>query len=204
MQEGSQKDQCRKDQPSAGHRPEAQQGLAFSAEVEAQLEAARQWCVARGERLTPTRAQVLGLILSDPRPSGAYELLSRLRESHPRAAPPTVYRALEFLLGLGLIHRIERLSAFTACLHVLECHDSSCCPAGSEAGRAVSEEAGTTVPKWAGHRAYFLICRLCGHVRELEEALVSRLLLQTASGLGFRAESATVEIVGVCAECAGK
>lgn len=147
--------------------------------------------------MTATRRQVLGLILSAPRPVGAYDLLAQLRSLHPKAVPPTVYRALDFLLGLGLIHRIERLSAFIGCPHVLDCHETGCCAptAAPETGAARN---------WQGHRAQFLICRVCGQVQELEQEIVSNLLLQSARGQGFVAESATVEIVGLCGTCAAQ
>lgn len=66
-------------------------------------------------RMTAQRRDVLGLILQADAPVGAYDLLEQLRVSDRRPAPPTVYRALDFLLEHGLIHRIERLSAFVPC-----------------------------------------------------------------------------------------
>ncbi|HXD37644.1 MAG TPA: transcriptional repressor, partial [Rhodanobacter sp.] len=59
------------------------------------VEAASQ---ARGLRLTPLRKEVLELIASEHKPIKAYDLLALLREKHGNAAPPTVYRALDFLL----------------------------------------------------------------------------------------------------------
>ncbi|MUG90804.1 transcriptional repressor [Bombella sp. ESL0385] len=159
----------------------------FPAYVTARLEEVAQWCHQQGQRLTPTRRLVLGLILAEERPLGAYDILSLLREHHPKAVPPTVYRALEFLLEQGLIHRIERLSAFVGCHHRLACH------ADCKSHRA-----------WGVHRAQFLICRHCGRVQELEQDVVAAVLLQSARGQGFHAEAATVEIEGTCAECAEK
>jgi Fur family transcriptional regulator, zinc uptake regulator len=85
-------------------------------DAEAQLARAAEICAARGAQLTPLRRQVLALVLEAEQPMGAYALLERLRESRGPAAPPTVYRALEFLLENGLVHRIERLNAYTACV----------------------------------------------------------------------------------------
>ena len=102
--------------------------------VETRLEQASALCARRGARLTDLRRQVLGLVLEAGRPVGAYDLLDRLRGTRRGAAPPTVYRALEFLMEHGLIHRVERLSAFVGC----PVHDH------------------------AGHAAQFLICVGCG------------------------------------------
>lgn len=159
----------------------------FSADVSARLEEAAHWCHHHGQRLTAVRRLVLGLILAEKRPLGAYDILSLLRAYQPRAVPPTVYRALDFLLEQGLIHRIERLSAFVGCHHRLDCEE--CC---------------TSHKAWGVHRAQFLICRQCGQVQELEQDVVAAVLLQSARGQGFRAEAATVEIEGLCACCAAE
>lgn len=165
-------------------RPEAASGPEFSREVLTRLEDAAHWCQHRGQRLTAVRRLVLGLVLSEERPLGAYDILFLLRTYQPRAVPPTVYRALDFLLEQGLIHRIERLSAFVGCHHRLDCGE--CC---------------TSHKAWGVHRAQFLICRHCGQVQELEQDVVAAVLLQSARGQGFRAEAATVEIEGLCARC---
>src|SRR5581483_8522848 len=79
------------------------------------LAAAERQCAARGARLTEQRRRVLELIWKSHAPVGAYTLLDRLREGGVRAQPPTVYRALEFLVENGLIHRIESLNAYVGC-----------------------------------------------------------------------------------------
>jgi len=135
--------------------------------------------VAHGVRLTDTRRLVLGLILTSDRPSGAYDLLDRLQEWHRNAAPPTIYRALEFLSENGLIHRIERLSAFVACTHRLECGHGDAC----------------------AHRAQFLICRSCNIITELDDPRIDVALATATGAVGFRLEQATIEIEGLCATC---
>lgn len=202
---GSAPDETR-ESPEALDAPEKQSTKTEKAEkdrfpplVSRKLDKAAQWCTARGGRLTQTRRLVLGLILASPKPLGAYELLAQLRETQPKAVPPTVYRALDFLLGQRLVHRIERLSAFVGCPHVLDCQTEACCGADetSDAQRQGAKES----REWPGHRAQFLICRACGRAQELEQDLVSALLLKSARGQGFVAESATVEIMGLCAAC---
>ncbi len=79
------------------------------------LDAAASLCQRRRARLTPLRRRVLELVWRSHEPQGAYDILDTLGERGRRAAPPTVYRALDFLLGQGLIHRIESLNAFVGC-----------------------------------------------------------------------------------------
>lgn len=148
----------------------------FAARTEALLARAGAICLRRGARLTPLRRQVLGLVLEAENCVGAYELLERLRRTHPGAAPPTVYRALDFLLANGLIHRVERLSAFVGC---------------------VAEEAG-------GHAAQFLICRACGRVTELDDHELAAALAAAARRHGFAVSGATIEAEGLCRACADR
>ncbi len=149
-----------------------------SPRLSAILDRAAALCEARGARLTDLRREVLELILAAPGPTGAYELLDRLRAKRGAAAPPTVYRALEFLQEQGLVHKIERLAAFVGCLddHA-QAH-----------GHA--------------HSAQFLICRTCGHVLEIEDPALTQALAEAAKRLGFAVSRATVEAEGVCAACA--
>jgi Fur family transcriptional regulator, zinc uptake regulator len=145
----------------------------FTPGVTAKLDRAEELCRQRGSRLTDVRRQVLGLILDAGVPIGAYELLDRLRAHRTGAAPPTVYRALDFLLAQGMIHRVERLSAFVSCFG----HDEH------------------------EHRAQFLICGGCGQVIEIEDHEVEAALARAAARTGFRISGATIEAEGSCAAC---
>jgi Fur family zinc uptake transcriptional regulator len=120
------------------------------------------------------------LILDAASPTGAYELLDRLRPTRRGAAPPTVYRALDFLLDQGLIHKVERLSAFVGCV----------------AGCTANPDDETHT-----HAAQFLICRECGRVIEMQNHKVSAVLAQAAKEAGFSVSSATVEAEGLCSTC---
>ena len=79
------------------------------------LDKAEALCSDRGARLTKLRCRVLELVWNSHAPIGAYDVLRRLSQEHQSAAPPTVYRALDFLLEQGLIHRIESLNAYIGC-----------------------------------------------------------------------------------------
>jgi Fur family zinc uptake transcriptional regulator len=155
----------------------------FSPRTDTLLARAGSICAARGARLTELRREVLGLILDSESPTGAYELLDRLRATRVRAAPPTVYRALDFLLEHGLIHRVERLSAFVGCVAHTHAEDD---------------------PATAAHAAQFLICRVCGHVTELDDPELAHALADAARRLGFTVNTATIEAEGLCAACAAR
>lgn len=135
-------------------------------------------CKERGLRLTPIRAYVLGLIAEADRPLKAYDLLDRVRDGGGpgAAAPPTVYRALDFLLGNGFIHRLASINAFVACHH----------------------------PSSRPHSVPFLICDQCHEAVELEDERVVESLESRARALGFTPLAQTLEVHGLCAACAEK
>ena len=138
------------------------------------LAAAEIVCTERNVSLTALRRRVLELIWSRHEPVRAYDLLDQLRAERRGAAPPTVYRALDFLLQAGLVHRIESLNAYVGC-------------GGPE----------------ARHGGQFLICGECGRVAELDDDDISQRVRQRARGLGFTVRRQTIEIMGLCAQCAG-
>ena len=149
-------------------------------DLEAGLARAEASCRERGATLTALRRQVLALVLGAPQPIGAYALLDQLRATRAGAAPPTVYRALDFLLEQGLIHRLERLNAFVACAHQHAAHEHA-----------------------QHHQHQFLICGRCGGTAEICDSAVSLAVRAAAMGLGFQLHRATVEVEGICGRCAG-
>ncbi len=122
--------------------------------------------------MTELRRAVLRLILESAGPATAYELLDRLKKTHKGAVPPTVYRALDFLMTQRLIHKLERLNAFVPC---------------AETGHQ--------------HIAQFLICRECGSVAEIDDHATAKALNHAAARERFRPRHAVVEIEGTCAAC---
>jgi len=137
------------------------------------LRRAEQRCAERGARLTKQRRTVLELLCTSDTPLSAYELLDRMRASIRNPAPPTVYRALDFLLEQGLAHKLESLHAFVGCTH----------PDHPHAGQ-------------------FLICADCGDVVELENQAVMHSLRSAARAIGFETRRPVVELLGTCAQCA--
>jgi Fur family transcriptional regulator, zinc uptake regulator len=132
-------------------------------------------CAARGERLTAMRRKVLGVLAESHQPLGAYEIMDRLASHGPRPAPITVYRALDFLLASGLVHRIESRNAFLACLH----------------------------PHDAGALVAFLICERCGSVGEAPATAVADAVAGAAKAANFAPKMSVIEITGLCAHCRG-
>ncbi len=130
-------------------------------------------CAQRGTRLTKLRRQVLAVLASGHRPIGAYEIMERLAEDGPRPAPITVYRALDFLMENGLVHRLASRNAFLACLH----------------GHAASESV------------IFLICERCGAVGEASSQAVKDALGVAAREAGFAPRMPVIEVSGLCAHC---
>jgi len=133
-------------------------------------------CAERGLRLTPIRSAALRLVAAAARPIKAYDLLDQMKAAHAAAAPPTVYRALDFLLANGFVHKLESINAYIGCHH----------------------------PRTAQHSVPFLICDRCQLAVELEDAQVVALLEASARALGFHAQAQTLEVHGLCAHCAGQ
>jgi Fur family zinc uptake transcriptional regulator len=143
--------------------------------VHSALAEADTLCARQGLRLTALRRRVLELVWASHKPLGAYDILAVLSEQDGRrAAPPTVYRALDFLLENNLVHRIASLNAFIGCNH----------------------------PEHA-HQGQFLICRECHVAIELEQKVISEAIVLSALNVGFAVEGQTVEVVGLCAGCRG-
>lgn len=145
------------------------------AQLDALLDRAAELCKSRGVRLTEQRRIVLRLLSRAERPLSAYELLDLLCTELPNPAPPTVYRALDFLLEQGLIHKLESLHAYVGCNH----------PEHQHAGQ-------------------FLICSDCGGVSEVEDPGVQDRLQAAGKAVGFVSERPIIEVMGTCASCNDK
>ena len=132
----------------------------------------RSYCQGAGLRLTPVRARVMEILLESHKALGAYEILDRLKAEGMGSQPPVVYRALDFLVDHGFVHRLERLNAFAAC----------------------------NQPD-PGHEAMFLICRDCRQVAETPLDGLENQIDRRATDLGFVVQSHVVEVIGRCPKC---
>lgn len=149
--------------------------VAHNHSVAYQLLEAIRHCEERGTRLTPIRQHVLTLLLEAGRSLKAYELLEAMKQLYPQAKPPTVYRALDFLVEEGLIHRLDAVNAWTACQDV------------------------------AGHHHDLLIvCTVCGKVAELSAPLISHQLQDMIQAAGFIQTTSETELRAICQDCSRK
>lgn len=136
------------------------------------LESAIAECAKQGLKLTKIRKQVLEIIWAQHNPIGAYDVLQKLQEAGHKPAPPTAYRALDFLVSAKLIHRIESLNSYIGC------------PSPN-----------------ANHQCQFYICTECQHIAEVNNVAVSEALNSGAQELGFKPEQPVIEVHGVCHRC---
>jgi len=123
--------------------------------------------------LTRNQQLVWERLKQSAKPLSAYQLLEKLRPSGLRA-PPQIYRALEKLSQMGMVHRLESLNAFVACRHP-DC----------------------TNPV----ESVFAICSLCGRVDEIHDKKINKFLEKTALDDGFILLSSTIELKGNCTKC---
>jgi Fur family zinc uptake transcriptional regulator len=132
-------------------------------------------CLRQGFHLTPSRRQVLDIFSDSVSPLGAYAILEEMSQrGGKQVAPPTVYRALDFFLEHGFVHRIEVLNAYAPCEHL---------------GHA--------------HNGMQLICEACGRSEEIEDEALVRALAAASSRVGFVQRHVTIEAKGFCRRCAG-
>ncbi|WP_123332173.1 zinc uptake transcriptional repressor Zur [Erwinia sp. JUb26] len=130
-------------------------------------------CQQRSVRLTPQRMEVLRLMTEHNASISAYDLLDLLRASEPQAKPPTIYRALDFLLEQGFIHRVESTNSYVVCHHFEE----------------------------PSHTSAMLICDRCGSVAEQHADGVEEILKKLAQKTGFTLAHSVIEAHGFCQRC---
>ena len=136
------------------------------------LDSARRACLARDLKLTPVREKVLNILLESHAALGAYDILEKLSLEGFRSQPPVAYRALDFLVEHGFVHKIERLNAFIACAHSGE-----------------------------GHSPAFMICKRCNQVAEAMSVPISTTLGKAAKAIGFSIDKTVLEAEGMCPRC---
>ena len=134
---------------------------------------AERTCERRGSKLTGQRREILSSVAQSHSAVGAYDIIERMAEHGPRPAPITVYRALDFLLAHGLVHKIESRNAFVACSHSHE-----------------------------GQPAALLICETCGTVSELDAPEIFERITEKAKARKFSPVHTMIEMSGTCGSCA--
>ncbi|MBV1901050.1 MAG: transcriptional repressor [Kordiimonadaceae bacterium] len=136
---------------------------------------AERLCTERGSRFTDLRRRILTMIWQGHKAVKAYDLLDQLANAGGSAKPPTVYRALDFLMEEGLVHKIESLNAYVGCPH----------PDGQ-------------------HFSQFLICAKCEIVEEMSSEALDAALTSSAAEAGFEIHKQTLELRGLCKACMKK
>ena len=127
-----------------------------------------------GVALTAARRRILDELCAAGRPVGAYEMIDRLATATgKRPAPISVYRAMDFLVESGLVHRLASRNAFLACGHGHEARDP----------------------------VVFMICDVCGAVAEVSSRAISRGLVELAAASGFSSRAHVMELAGTCGKC---
>lgn len=138
------------------------------------LALAKKCCEAAGERLTTMRLNVYAELLRQHRAVSAYDLLALLeRREQRKLAPLQVYRQLEFLMRVGLVHKLASTQAYVVCAHPDHAHDG-----------------------------LYLVCSSCGHIDELESSALEQLLGEAAGSLAFKPRRSIIEVEGTCRDCA--
>jgi Fur family zinc uptake transcriptional regulator len=133
---------------------------------------AERLCINRNVKLTPIRRKVLELIWESHKAVKAYDLLDHIKPLNYSAKPATVYRALDFLMSQGLIHKVESLNAYVGC----NCSDRQ-------------------------HEQLLLICDQCHEIEERAAFEVMHALSSEIKKAGFAISYKSIEIHGTCAGC---
>ena len=129
-------------------------------------------CKDKGVRFTEIRKTILEMIWESHKPVKAYDLLDKLQKTILSARATTVYRALDFLLENGLIHKLNSLNAYVGCTHPIKHRD-----------------------------CYFLICSNCGDIEECCDDNLADTIKNTTDKNSFKPRKTSLEIEGTCNNC---
>lgn len=136
------------------------------------IEQFREHCAQNKWRATAPREAVLEILADADQPLSAYDVLDALKAKLDNPKPPTAYRALEFLIEHGFVHRIESLNAYVTC---------------SEGHKHKGSQ--------------FMICTNCGKVEEAHMCHVPQGLNEIMGNKGFTLSHWNAELHGVCGDC---
>ncbi len=126
--------------------------------------------------LTKNQQIVLDLVEKSSEPLKAYSILFNVQKKGLKA-PLQVYRALDKLVEIGKIHKVESRNAFVAC------KNSSC-----QVSKATA----------------FSICESCEKVTEINNSKLSKYLNNFQDNSGMKYNKYNLEFFGVCKKCKNK
>ena len=116
---------------------------------------------------------VLRVLQSNVKPLSAYEILEKVKEFGIKS-PPIVYRALDTLMKIGKVHKINELNTFIAC----DCEEDH------------------------QHLLSILtICQSCNEVSELHDHIVIDHLAKLKTLNIYLANKAVIELPIMCQNC---
>ncbi len=132
-----------------------------------------QYCITLGLKFTSLRKEILYILWCAKKPLKAYEILDNLLKTRTNSKPPTVYRTLEFLVGHGIVHKIESIQSYTLC-----CEPEK---------HLLSE--------------LLMVCSRCHQVIEVHDQMIQALVKTIADKNYFKLEQNTIELKGICQQC---
>lgn len=145
--------------------------------IERILEQAKKTCAEEGVKLTTKRESILASIIQAGEAVSAYELAELYKEQYQQTIPAmSVYRILDFLVELSLVHKLTSANKYIACSHISCSHSHE-------------------IPQ-------FLICESCQSVTEIgvKNAVVEELRNSVAK-TGFKLTNQQLELTGLCSNC---
>ena len=130
-------------------------------------------CKENNIAFTEIRKNIYEIIIKHKKPIKAYEILDQFRNiSGKTSHPPTVYRAIEFLIDNGFVHKLSSINSLVGCFH----------------------------PK-IHKECYFLICKKCNIYQECCDNDLAKNIFKTAKKNDFIVSNTTLEIEGHCQDC---
>ncbi|MGB0387733.1 MAG: Fur family transcriptional regulator [Ardenticatenaceae bacterium] len=124
-----------------------------------------------GFRITPPRKAVLQVMAEGHQHLSHGEILEQARQKYPNIGRATVYRTVELLLQIGLIHATY-----------------------------LGDANQRFIVPMAGHH-HHLVCNNCGDVTDLDECHFGHALFAITRQTGFKIDSHLVELYGTCTSC---
>ncbi|MBL6841695.1 MAG: transcriptional repressor [Candidatus Pelagibacter bacterium] len=128
------------------------------------------------ESLSKNQQIIFDFIEKAKEPLKAYSILFNVQKKGIKA-PLQVYRALDKLVEIGKIHKIESRNAFIAC------KNSNC------------EVSNATI---------FSICNKCENVSEINNLKLSKYLTNFEDDTGMQYNKYNLEFFGLCKKCKAK
>ena len=128
------------------------------------------------EKLTNNQQTVLNLLEGSKEPLKAYAILFNIQKKGIKS-PLQVYRALDKLIEIGKVHKIESKNSYIAC------KNANCTSKSSTS---------------------FLICEVCDNVTELKKNNLSIYFSKQSEKSNFKYSKHNLEIFGACKSCKNK